>query len=53
MLTVEAWNARLAWARHEEVLAQNPPEGGDPALGTAIFAAGPARSSPTGSAGSG
>ena len=26
--------------RHE-VLAQNPPEGGDPALGTAIFAAGP------------
>ncbi len=41
MLTVEAWNARLAWGRHEEVLAQNPPEGGDPALGTAIFAAGP------------
>ncbi|MCI4676851.1 cation-translocating P-type ATPase [Candidatus Mycolicibacterium alkanivorans] len=41
MLTVEAWNARLAWGRHEELLAQNCPEGGSPAPGTAIFAAGP------------
>jgi Ca2+-transporting ATPase len=41
MLTVEAWNARLAWGRHEEMLAENCPEGGAPAPGTAIFSAGP------------
>jgi cation-transporting P-type ATPase I len=41
MLTVEAWNARLAWGRHEEVLAESCPEGGAPAPGTAIFADGP------------
>ena len=41
MLTVEAWNARLAWGRHEDVLAENCPEGGVSAPGTAIFTAGP------------
>ena len=41
MLTVEAWIARLAWHRHEEVLAENCPDGGAPAPGTAIFTAGP------------
>lgn len=40
MLAVEAWNARLAWRRHEPGLAENHPEGGTPARGTAIFATG-------------
>ena len=41
MLAVEAWNARLAWHRHESELARCCPEGGEPAHGTAIFADGP------------
>jgi len=41
MLAVESWNARLAWRRHEPELAENCPDGGVPAHGTAIFPAGP------------
>lgn len=40
MLAVEAWNARLAWHRHEPGLAQNPPQGREPAHGTEIFSDG-------------
>jgi len=40
MLTVEAWDARLAWHRHEPGLAQHPPQRRAPAHGTEIFADG-------------
>lgn len=42
LLAAEAWNARLAWRRHEPRLAAYPPEGGFPDRGTLEWDYGPA-----------
>ena len=41
MLAAEAWNARMAWHRHEPRLAASPPEGGFPDRGTLEWDYGP------------
>ncbi|MCX2933668.1 cation-translocating P-type ATPase [Mycobacterium sp. CVI_P3] len=42
MLAAEAWNSRLAWRRHEPLLADSIPTGGAPRRGTTEFAEGDA-----------
>lgn len=41
LLVDEAWNARQAWHRHEPDLAENCPDGLNPAHGRTVFADGP------------
>ncbi|PQE00640.1 haloacid dehalogenase [Mycobacterium sp. EPG1] len=42
LLCAEAWDARLAWRRHEPRLAAHPPDGGLPDRGTLEWDYGPA-----------
>ncbi|WP_435405139.1 cation-translocating P-type ATPase [Mycolicibacterium parafortuitum] len=42
LLCAEAWDARLAWRRHEPRLATHPPDGGLPDRGTLEWDYGPA-----------
>ncbi|MGV0834423.1 cation-translocating P-type ATPase [Mycolicibacterium thermoresistibile] len=41
LLAAEAWYARMAWHRHEQLLAVQAPDGGEPDRGTLVFDYGP------------